>query len=99
MNMHAPKFLDTGRWGGLAYISEWQETMAGTLNVTDPANGNVLAAVGLCGPADIARARMLEKAYAEAEAKGLLARDLVRAWPTEKGFDFLSDLQALFLPD
>ena len=35
---------------------------------------------------------------AEAEAKGLLARDFVRAWPTARGFDFLSDLQALFLP-
>ena len=35
---------------------------------------------------------------AEAEARGLLARDFTRAWPTERGFDFLSDLQALFLP-
>ena len=35
----------------------------------------------------------------EAEAKGLLQRDLARAWPTDKGFDFLSDLQALFLSD
>ena len=34
-----------------------------------------------------------------AEQQGLLARDFVRAWPTERGFDFLSDLQALFLPD
>lgn len=33
----------------------------------------------------------------EAEAKGLLARDAQRAWPTAKGFDFLSDLQSLFL--
>ncbi|PPE65484.1 radical SAM family heme chaperone HemW [Caldimonas caldifontis] len=33
----------------------------------------------------------------EAERRGLLARDWQRAWPTEKGFDFLSDLQALFL--
>lgn len=32
-----------------------------------------------------------------AEARGLLARDLQRAWPTERGFDFLSDLQSLFL--
>jgi putative oxygen-independent coproporphyrinogen III oxidase len=32
-----------------------------------------------------------------AEAKGLLQRDLHRAWPTERGFDFLNDLQALFL--
>ena len=35
---------------------------------------------------------------AAAEAKGLIARDFVRVWPTERGFDFLSDLQALFLP-
>ena len=35
---------------------------------------------------------------AEAERRGLLARDFTRAWPTLRGFDFLSDLQALFLP-
>jgi oxygen-independent coproporphyrinogen-3 oxidase len=34
----------------------------------------------------------------EAERRGLLGRDLQRAWPTERGFDFLSDLQSLFLP-
>jgi oxygen-independent coproporphyrinogen-3 oxidase len=34
----------------------------------------------------------------EAERKGLLARDWQRLWPTERGFDFLSDLQTLFLP-
>jgi oxygen-independent coproporphyrinogen-3 oxidase len=34
-----------------------------------------------------------------AEAKQLIARDLNRVWPTERGFDFLSDLQALFLAD
>ena len=39
----------------------------------------------------------IQQALAEAEAKGLLQRDLARAWPTDKGFDFLSDLQALFL--
>jgi oxygen-independent coproporphyrinogen-3 oxidase len=33
-----------------------------------------------------------------AEAKGLLQRDAHRAWPSDKGFDFLSDLQSLFLP-
>ncbi len=33
-----------------------------------------------------------------AERKGLLARDLQRVWPTARGFDFLSDLQTLFLP-
>lgn len=34
----------------------------------------------------------------EAERQGWIARDLQRAWPTERGFDFLSDLQSLFLP-
>jgi putative oxygen-independent coproporphyrinogen III oxidase len=33
----------------------------------------------------------------EAEARGLIERDLVRVWPSARGFDFLSDLQALFL--
>ncbi len=33
------------------------------------------------------------------EAKGLIARDVARVWPTSRGFDFLSDLQALFLAD
>jgi oxygen-independent coproporphyrinogen-3 oxidase len=28
-----------------------------------------------------------------------VARDLFRVWPTERGLDFLSDLQAMFLPD
>jgi oxygen-independent coproporphyrinogen-3 oxidase len=34
-----------------------------------------------------------------AEAKGLLGRDLMRVWPTERGFDFLSDLQEMFLAE
>jgi oxygen-independent coproporphyrinogen-3 oxidase len=37
-------------------------------------------------------------AMAEAERRGLMGRDFVRAWPTARGFDFLSDLQTLFLP-
>jgi len=35
----------------------------------------------------------------EAERRGLLQRDLQRARPTERGFDFLNDLQSLFLAD
>jgi putative oxygen-independent coproporphyrinogen III oxidase len=35
----------------------------------------------------------------QAVAKGLMQRDAARAWPTPRGFDFLSDLQALFLKD
>lgn len=33
-----------------------------------------------------------------AEAKGLIERNAVQVKPTERGFDFLSDLQSLFLP-
>jgi putative oxygen-independent coproporphyrinogen III oxidase len=38
---------------------------------------------------------------AEADKRGLVERDLATHWlrPTERGFDFLSDLQALFLPE
>ena len=39
----------------------------------------------------------IAKPLAEAEAKGLIERDFQRVWPTARGFDFLSDLQALFL--
>ncbi|HRO81487.1 MAG TPA: radical SAM family heme chaperone HemW [Alicycliphilus denitrificans] len=35
----------------------------------------------------------------QAEARGLIARDMGHVRPTERGFDFLSDLQALFLAD
>jgi oxygen-independent coproporphyrinogen-3 oxidase len=35
----------------------------------------------------------------QAVFKGLMQRDAARAWPTPLGFDFLSDLQALFLKD
>ena len=41
---------------------------------------------------------VIEKALEQALAKGLVERDLRRVKPTERGFDFLSDLQALFLP-
>ncbi|MES2423497.1 MAG: radical SAM family heme chaperone HemW [Pseudomonadota bacterium] len=39
----------------------------------------------------------IQKGLAEAEAKGLVTRDFASVRPTEKGFDFLSDLQSLFL--
>jgi putative oxygen-independent coproporphyrinogen III oxidase len=39
----------------------------------------------------------IEQPLQEAERKGLIERDLLRVRPTERGFDFLSDLQALFL--
>ena len=40
---------------------------------------------------------VLRKPLAEAEAKGWITRDFVRVEPTVRGFDFLNDLQALFL--
>jgi putative oxygen-independent coproporphyrinogen III oxidase len=40
----------------------------------------------------------IDKPLQEAQAKGLVERDFARVKPTERGFDFLSDLQALFLP-
>ena len=42
---------------------------------------------------------VLQFALARAEEKGLITRDLQRVVPTIRGFDFLSDLQALFLPE
>jgi putative oxygen-independent coproporphyrinogen III oxidase len=41
----------------------------------------------------------IQKGLAEGERKGLLERDGVRVRPTVRGFDFLSDLQALFLAE
>ena len=41
----------------------------------------------------------IQRGLEEAERKGLIERDLARVWPTTRGFDFLSDLQSIFLPD
>ncbi len=41
----------------------------------------------------------IERPLAEAERRGLVSRDLKRVQPTRLGFDFLNDLQQLFLPD
>ena len=38
-------------------------------------------------------------ALQQAERKGWITRDPAGVWPTERGFDFLSDLQELFLPE
>lgn len=40
----------------------------------------------------------LERGLREAERRGLVERDWLWVRPTARGFDFLSDLQALFLP-
>jgi oxygen-independent coproporphyrinogen-3 oxidase len=40
----------------------------------------------------------IEPALRQAEARGLIERDATSVRPSAKGFDFLSDLQQLFLP-
>lgn len=39
----------------------------------------------------------IQQPLEEAERKGLIERDFARATPTDRGFDFLNDLQSLFL--
>lgn len=41
----------------------------------------------------------VERGLEAAQQKGLIERDVARIRPTARGFDFLSDLQELFLPD
>ena len=40
----------------------------------------------------------IEPALRQAEARGLIERDATSVRPSVRGFDFLSDLQQLFLP-
>ncbi len=40
----------------------------------------------------------IEQPLAQAEARGWIERDAFWVRPSASGFDFLSDLQALFLP-
>ena len=40
----------------------------------------------------------IEKGLMDAERQGLIERDFARVKPSVRGFDFLNDLQALFLP-
>ena len=40
----------------------------------------------------------IQQGLDEAERKGLIERDLARVKPSVRGFDFLNDLQSLFLP-
>ena len=41
----------------------------------------------------------IQQGLEEAERQGLIERDFIRVKPTERGFDFLNDLQSLFLAD
>ena len=66
----------------------------------------MLNALRLMGGFDLARftertglaLSAIEAGLLEAERRGLIERDLQRVRPTARGFDLLSDLQALFLP-
>jgi coproporphyrinogen III oxidase-like Fe-S oxidoreductase len=40
----------------------------------------------------------IQKGLEEAERKGLIERDFARVKPSLRGYDFLNDLQSLFLP-
>jgi oxygen-independent coproporphyrinogen-3 oxidase len=40
----------------------------------------------------------IQKALDDAERKGLIERDFARVKPSVRGYDFLNDLQSLFLP-
>lgn len=73
MNTHNHNFLDAARWTGRAFISDWVPTGGGTIEVTDPANGTVLASVGFGGPDDIARAAAVARAAQKSWAKTLPA--------------------------
>ena len=42
---------------------------------------------------------LAEAALQQAERNGWITRSLTQVTPSERGFDFLSDLQALFLPE
>ena len=41
---------------------------------------------------------VLQHAFQQAEQRQWIVRDLQRVQPTGRGFDFLNDLQSLFLP-
>jgi coproporphyrinogen III oxidase-like Fe-S oxidoreductase len=41
----------------------------------------------------------IEAGLQDAERKGLIERDFARVRPTLRGFDFLNDLQEIFLSD
>jgi benzaldehyde dehydrogenase (NAD) len=73
MNIHSPDFLDAARWTGRAYISGWRNCAEGALSVVDPANGQAIATVGLCGAADVAHAAEQARAAQKGWAKTLPA--------------------------
>lgn len=95
MNIENQNFLDAERWQGLAFFADWGKTTAGVANVIDPANGNLVATVGIGGPADIARAaseaRQVQKTWAKTTG-------VERAKILNKAADLLEENGAELIP-
>ncbi|WP_026620603.1 benzaldehyde dehydrogenase (NAD) (plasmid) [Ensifer sp. WSM1721] len=88
MTKHNQNFLDAERWTGRAFISDWELTGGGTIDVIDPANDTVLASVGYGGPQDIARAAAKARSAQMNWAKTLPAE---RARILNKAADLLEE--------
>lgn len=88
MNMMHHNFLDNERWSERAFFSGWHKTLAGTMNVTNPADGSILASVGLGGAEDIASAAKEAKAAQKKWAATLPAE---RAKIMNKAADLLEE--------
>jgi benzaldehyde dehydrogenase (NAD) len=56
MNVQRHNFIDEQRWQGRAFLGDWHETSCGPANVVDASSGQVIASIGLNGPADVTRA-------------------------------------------
>jgi benzaldehyde dehydrogenase (NAD) len=56
MNVQRHNFIDVQRWKSRAFLGGWHETTLGPANVVDPSSGQVIASIGLNGPADVTRA-------------------------------------------
>ena len=93
------------------YLAVDVPTLDGALALADKVKGHVgglklglefFCAHGHHGVREMARTGLpisaIAQPLAQAEAKGLIERDFARVWPSARGFDFLSDLQQLFLP-
>jgi coproporphyrinogen III oxidase-like Fe-S oxidoreductase len=100
VRLRDPAAYLTGAEAGAAVASETEVARS------DLAFEFVLNALRLKDGFELARFRertglplsAIERPLAEAEARGLVMRDLQRVVPTERGFDFLNDLLELFLP-
>jgi benzaldehyde dehydrogenase (NAD) len=61
VNVQRHDVIDVKRWKGRAFFGGWRETTFGAANVVDPSSGQIIASIGLNGPADVTRAASDEK--------------------------------------